>query len=57
MSRFKGAGAILYSPLVYQGWRFPFVQLTENDDHYLFEIEVTYNAITDWYIHKHWNNI
>ena len=40
MSRFKGAGAILYSPLVYQGWRFPYVQLTENDDHYLFEIEV-----------------
>ena len=40
MSRFKGAGAILYSPLVYQGWRFPYVQLTENDDPYLFEVEV-----------------
>ena len=41
MSKFRGAGEILYSPLVYQGWRFPYIQLTESDDRYLFEIEVS----------------
>jgi hypothetical protein len=36
----RGAGAILYSSLVYQGWRFPPFLLTDSDERYLFDLEV-----------------
>lgn len=35
-----GAGAILYSSLVYQGWKFPAFLLTDSDERYLFDLEV-----------------
>jgi hypothetical protein len=35
-----GAGAILLSRLVYLGWKFPIVKLTESDEKYLFDLEV-----------------
>jgi hypothetical protein len=36
----RGAGAILFSSLVYQGWRFPSFVLVNTDERYLFELEV-----------------
>ena len=36
----RGAGAILFSSLVYQGWRFPSFVLVDTDERYLFELEV-----------------
>ena len=36
----RGAGAILNSSLVYSGWKFPHVVLTESDERYLFDLEV-----------------
>ena len=40
MSKLRGAGAILHSPLVHTGFRFPAVELIEADESYLVEIEV-----------------
>ena len=40
MSKLRGAGAILHSPLVHNGFRFPEVELIEEDESYLLEIEV-----------------
>lgn len=37
----RGAGAILYSSLVSQGWKFPTFLLTDTDERYLFDLEVT----------------
>ena len=37
----SGAGAILYSMSVYDGWRFPPFTLTEGDERYLFDLEVS----------------
>jgi hypothetical protein len=36
-----GAGAILFSSLVYQGWKFPAFLLTDSDERYLFDLEVS----------------
>jgi hypothetical protein len=36
----SGAGAILFSSLVYQGWRLPPFLLVQTDEKYLFELEV-----------------
>ena len=36
----KGAGAILNSYLVYKGWKFQVIFLTESDEKYLFNLEV-----------------
>lgn len=36
----RGAGAILFSSLVYQGWKFPPFILTDSDERYLFDLEV-----------------
>lgn len=36
----KGAGAILYSSLVTNGWRFPTPSLSEEDERLLFDLEV-----------------
>ena len=38
----KGAGAIMLSGLVLEGWKLPSVVLIDNDDNYLFEIEVIF---------------
>ena len=35
-----GAGAILFSSLVYQGWRFPPFLLVDTDEKHLFELEI-----------------
>lgn len=40
MSALKGAGAILKLPLVYSGWKFKPVLLTECDERHLFDLEV-----------------
>lgn len=40
MSKLRGAGAILYSPLVNYGFQFPNVELIESDESYLTEIEI-----------------
>lgn len=37
-----GAGAILFSSLVYQGWKFPAFLLTDSDERYLFDLEVSF---------------
>jgi len=39
---YKGAGAIMSSKLVFQGWKLPAVILTDNDDKFLFDLEVPY---------------
>jgi hypothetical protein len=39
----QGAGAIFYISLVQEGWKFPTVQISDEDDLYLFEIEVISN--------------
>lgn len=36
----RGAGAILFSSLVHQGWKFPAFILTDSDERYLFDLEV-----------------
>ena len=36
----RGAGAILFSSLVYKGWKFPPFLPTESDERYLFDLEV-----------------
>ena len=36
----RGAGAILFSSLVHQGWQFPAFVLTDSDERYLFDLEV-----------------
>jgi hypothetical protein len=36
----RGAGAILFSSLVYQGWRFPPFLLVDTDEKHLFELEI-----------------
>lgn len=40
MSKLRGAGAILHSPLVHTGFRLPEVEIIESDESYLLEIEV-----------------
>lgn len=37
----RGAGAILTSWLVYQGWKFPNFVSSESDDRIFFDLEVT----------------
>ena len=44
----KGAGAILNSFLVYKGWKFPIVFLTESDEKHLFDVEVIISKL-DYY--------
>ena len=54
MSKFKGAGAILHSPLVQKGFRFPEVELIDQDDSYLLEIEIKIkNGKHDVYFQLH----
>ena len=36
----RGAGAILFSSLVHQGWKFPAFILTDSDERFLFDLEV-----------------
>jgi hypothetical protein len=36
----SGAGAILHSSLVFQGWKFPYFLLTDSDERFLFDLEV-----------------
>lgn len=36
----SGAGAIFYSPLVYEGWKFPSFIVTESEEKFLFDLEV-----------------
>jgi hypothetical protein len=36
----SGAGAILHSSLVFQGWKFPSFLLTDSDERFLFDLEV-----------------
>jgi hypothetical protein len=36
----SGAGAILHSSLVFQGWKFPSFLLTDSDERHLFDLEV-----------------
>ena len=40
-SRLHGAGAILHSRLVHSGWKFPHFVLTESDDRWIFDVEVS----------------
>lgn len=37
------AGAILFSSLVYQGWKFPAFLLTDSDERHLFDLEVLFS--------------
>ena len=39
--RYHGAGAILQSRLVHTGWKFPHSVVTEQDERWLFDVEVT----------------
>ena len=38
----RGAGAILFSSLVHEGWHFPLFLLTDSDERYLFDLEVPF---------------
>lgn len=40
-SQFHGAGAILNSRLAYTGWKFPHFVLTERDERWLFDVDVS----------------
>ena len=37
---YHGAGAILNSRLVYNGWKFPDFVITDHDERYIFDVEV-----------------
>lgn len=44
-SMFHGAGAILNLPLAYNGWKFPHFVLTERDERWLFDVDVSAHTV------------
>ena len=46
----RGAGSILDSPLSTTGWRFPHFALTDQDERYLFDVEVKELSIVIYFL-------
>jgi hypothetical protein len=38
----SGAGSIMYTKVVHDGWKFPYVYVTDVDEKYLFDLEVNF---------------
>jgi hypothetical protein len=39
-----GAGSIMYTKVVQDGWKFPYVHISDIDEKYLFDIEVSHSC-------------